>query len=434
MECSGWGLYPKIDASMLMPRSSMDCIDVLTKNEPFITQGMGRSYGDSSLAPLIISTRYLNHFIDFNEKTGLLTCESGILLKEILAFTVPRGWFLPVTPGTQMISLGGAIASDVHGKNHHIAGTFSEYVTKLELLIGNGERINTSMTENTDLFHATCGGMGLTGIILSASIQLQPISSSNIIETIIKCSSLDVVLNKFETYNNCTYSVAWIDCLATGKNFGRSILRIGEHATDNTLELSFKNSYSLPIQMFSNCLKDSTMKTFNTLYYLATRNTRKFPKQVFFESFFYPLDKLKSWNLLYGRQGFVQYQFVLPKESSEDGLKVILKEIAQTRKGSFLAVLKMLGKENNHYLSFPKAGYTLALDFKMEPLLLNLLNRWDKLVLHYGGRLYLTKDARMSEETFKKCYPNWIEFEQVRAKYYAHGKFSSQQSQRLGLQ
>lgn len=434
MESYGWGRYPRIEANVMFPQSVTDCYAALTRRSSLIVQGMGRSYGDSSLAPEIVNTRYLNHFQAFDEENGLLTCESGVLLKDILAFIVPHGWFLSVTPGTQFVSVGGAIASDVHGKNHHVSGTFTEHVVQMELLLGNGECILVSPIENADLFYATCGGMGLTGVILSATIQLKSICSSKILETVIKCASLDEVLNGFLSHQQATYSVAWIDCLAQGKNFGRSVLRIGEHATDQSLEAPSKKRLSVPIEMPGFLLNQWTIQAFNTLYYRHHRAKRKNPCKISYESFFYPLDKFMHWNRLYGKSGFIQYQFLLPREAGVEGLRDVLREIVRSGKGSFLAVLKVFGKKNKNYLSFPEEGYSLALDFKIEPQLFGLLSQWDKLILQYGGRLYLAKDARMTEDTFKASYPGWCEFEEIRAKYHAIGKFASQQSQRLGLQ
>ena len=231
MQIYGWGRYPRVESTVALPQSEVAFIDYLqytqsqalsTHSHSLIARGLGRSYGDSSLASTVLQTQYLNHFQSFDETTGLLRCEAGVSLAQILEVFVPRGWFLPVTPGTRFVTVGGAIASDVHGKNHHISGTFCEHVTQMEMLLGNGEKITTSPTQHPELFHATCGGMGLTGIILSASIHLMPIKSSEIAQTTIKAPNLAAVLQAFEDHQDATYSVAWIDCLATGKGLGRS--------------------------------------------------------------------------------------------------------------------------------------------------------------------------------------------------------------------
>lgn len=433
MQIHGWGRYPRLDADVSYPSSAGQCASYSRGNGPFIARGLGRSYGDGSLAPRVLDTRYLDHCLSFDDSTGVLTCEAGATLDDIFKLFVPRGWFLPVTPGTRYITVGGAIASDVHGKNHHGEGCFSEHVTGMELLLGNGERVSVSHAENSELFHATCGGMGLTGIILTASVRLKPIASSEIIETTIKAPDLDAVLDGFEKGSSASYSVAWIDCLATGRNLGRSLLMLGEHAPDGPLTVQRKPLLPVPFEMPAGLLNHATVKAFNAVYYGKAkrgRHTRRVP----LEPFFYPLDTLADWNRLYGKPGFVQYQFVLPKASGPRGLQSILERIARSGRGSFLAVLKVLGKANANLLSFPLEGYTLALDFKADPAVFELLGELDRHVIEHGGRIYLTKDARMSEHTFKVSYPRWQEFEEVRSRWHAIGKFASIQSRRLGLQ
>lgn len=432
MNLHGWGRFPRLDAQLALPLSVGQCAATLRASAPLIARGLGRSYGDSALAPQVLCTRYLDHFRTFDAATGLLTCAGGVSLDSILRNFVRRGWFLPVTPGTRFVTVGGAIASDVHGKNHHRDGTFCAHVRQIELLLGNGERITASPTERPDLFHATCGGIGLTGIILSASVQLKRILSSDILETTIKAPSLDAALEAFEAHAASTYSVAWIDCLARGASLGRSLLMLGEHAPDGALALQTRPSKPVPFDMPAALLNRTTVQAFNTLYYGRVRRTQS-TRRIPFEPFFYPLDALAHWNRIYGKPGFVQYQFVLPKGAGAAGLHEVLERIAQSGRGSFLAVLKVFGAANNNLLSFPTEGYTLALDFKAEPAVFELLDTLDRIVLQHGGRLYLAKDARMSEATFKASYPRWQEFEATRARWYAHGHFASLQSRRLGL-
>lgn len=432
MEIHGWGRYPRLEAEIVCPHSPAQCAKEVADTASIITRGLGRSYGDSSLSERVLCTRYLDQFQSFDEATGLLTCSAGVSLDDILQVFVPRGWFLPVTPGTRFVTIGGAIASDVHGKNHHIEGSFGDHVIGMELLLGNGEQVHVSPTDKSDLFHATCGGMGLTGVILSATLRLKPIRSSDMVETTIKARDLDAVLAAFEESAAATYSVAWIDCLARGKHLGRSLLMLGEHADEGPLTVQTSKSLPVPF-MPARLLNHSTVQAFNTFYYWKAKqgsHTRRIP----FEPFFYPLDALSNWNRLYGKPGFVQYQFVLPTAAGVVGLREVLERIASSGRGSFLAVLKVFGKANSNHMSFPCKGYTLALDFKAEPAVFQLLNELDHLVLDHGGRLYLSKDARMSEMTFKSGYPRWQEFEAVRAKYHAIGKFASKQSKRLGLQ
>ncbi|MCW8983191.1 MAG: FAD-binding oxidoreductase [Gammaproteobacteria bacterium] len=426
---SGWGRYPVVEAEMAVP-ARFENIDLTALNS--IARGMGRSYGDSALATQIISTQQLDNLIAFNGQSGELRCAGGTTLEEILKVFVPRGWFLSVTPGTKFVSVGGAIASDVHGKNHHKIGSFCDHVTSIELLIGSGEMVSCSPQQNSDLFRATCGGMGLTGIIVSATIKLLPIQSTTIRQQTLKAANIKEVFQLFEANRSATYSVAWIDCLASGNALGRSLLYLGEHDESGTLDMQSGHSKSIPFDMPTTLLNRFTIQAFNTLYYHKVCETVS-QQQVHYEPYFYPLDSIHHWNRLYGRRGFLQYQFVLPKTDGLEGMTKILQRISASKKGSFLAVLKELGAQNKNLLSFPIEGYTLALDFKWEPDLLQLLNELDQIVLEYGGRIYLTKDARMSETTFKQSYPSWEQFMEIRHKYGATEHFNSLQSERLGL-
>ncbi len=433
MELSSWGNYPKLQAQVQTPTSEAKLSQQLQDNaNSIIARGLGRSYGDSALAHQVIRLASLDHFISFDEKQGRLRCYAGTSLATILSCLVSRGWFLPVTPGTKFVTIGGAIASDVHGKNHHIDGCFSQHVVSLRLALASGEVVTCSETENTELFRATCGGMGLTGIIVDAEIQLKAINSSSIKQTTFKAANLGEALDLFEQYNSATYSVAWIDCLASGEELGRSLLMIGEHEEQGALVAHKPAKLAIPFNMPGFLLNQYSISLFNQLYYGRIRQDIAHDS-LHYEPYFYPLDGINNWNRLYGKNGFVQYQFVLPKSSGLEGMTAILEKIAESKRGSFLAVLKTFSEQNNNYLSFPMSGYTLALDFKIEPGLFALLDELDKQVLHYGGRLYLTKDARMSEHTFKEGYPQWQEFNRIRKEYGADKKFASHQSQRLGL-
>ena len=428
----GWGRYPLHDAQLMQPQTAQETMQMLSEAGPVLGRGMGRSYGDSALADTLISTRHLNRLHSFDMQSGLLTCAAGISLGELLDVFVPRGWFLPITPGTKFVSVGGAIASDVHGKNHHLHGCFSECVENLELMLADGSLISCSRSDQPKLFHATCGGMGLTGLIVAVTLRLLRIESAYIQQTTFKAANLDEALQLFETHSTSTYSVAWIDCLAKGQALGRSLLMVGEHARDGQLLLPAKRALSVPLDMPAALLNRYSVQAFNELYYQRIRKSES-KQRVSFESFFYPLDGIQQWNRLYGKQGFVQYQFVIPKAAGLQGMRAILERISASHRGSFLAVLKTFGAANDNLLSFPMEGYTLALDFKLEAGLLELLDELDSMVLAYGGRLYLAKDARMSEATFKQSQPNWQQFQEVRAHYGALGKFASLQSRRLGL-
>ena len=433
IETYGWGRYPRTLAEISAPSTPSESQHTIAK-ESFssVPRGMGRSYGDSALSEHIISTRLMDRFIAFDRKTGEICCDAGVTLAEILKIIVPHGWFLPVTPGTSFVTLGGAIASDVHGKNHHSEGAFSQHINYIDILLGNGEMVRTSPDLEPELFRATCGGMGLTGLVLSACIRLKKIMTSQIDQTIIKAPNLSSVMKAFEANKQANYSVAWIDCLSTGKNLGRSLLMLGEHSSEGPLILPSLKIKSMPFDMPAGLLNSFTVSAFNTLYYHRITQNRQ-QRVVHYHPYFYPLDRLGNWNRLYGKTGFLQYQFVIPQSAGEQGMREIIGRIANSGKGSFLAVLKQFGPASDNYLSFPIEGYTLALDFKAEPAAFDLLDTLDKMVLSYGGRVYLTKDARMTEEVFKSGYPQWEKFEQVRMNYHAQGKFNSMQSKRLGL-
>lgn len=427
----GWGRYPQQDAYLHAPTSCASLELTAKQQNSVLARGMGRSYGDSANALNVLQTTYINHFIEFDKATGKLTVEAGITLREILEVIVPSGWFLPVTPGTSYVTIGGAIASDVHGKNHHLAGTFGQHVTSLNILLGTGEVVTTSPQHHADLFHSTCGGMGLTGIIISATIQLLPIRSSLICQKTIKADCIEAACDAFENNSDATYSVAWIDCLSKGKSLGRSVIMLGEHSEQGGLKIDTRQKVSVPFSTPSVLLNSLTMKTFNTAYWHKSKHNVS--QTVGLMPYFYPLDAVGEWNRLYGKKGFVQFQCVVPKLDGVANMRTLLTEISNSGEGSFLAVLKQFGIANENLLSFPTEGYTLALDFKATETAIKTVKKLEDMVVGMGGRLYLTKDAVMHESTFKATYPNWEKFEVVREQYGAIGKFSSTQSKRLGL-
>jgi len=432
MSLSSWGNYPKIKNRKHAFKDEEALAETLLSDKELISFGNGRSYGDSALNEDIIYCRPNNYFLGFDKETGLLSCQCGVLLSEIIDAFVPRGWFLKVTPGTKLITVGGAIASDVHGKNHHVEGCFSECVKQFRLMLPDGKIVRCSRDENRELFLATCGGMGLTGVILDAEIYLKKIKSKNISQTMIKTKNLKETFEAFEKYSDQPYSVAWIDCLAKGDDAGKCLLMAGDFADDGDLNLQSKKRLNIPFNFPSFTLNNLSVKAFNWLYYKKAPNGVS-KQKVDLNAFFYPLDAIRNWNRIYGRKGFTQYQFILPKDVSYDGLKEILHAIAESGKGSFLAVLKLYGKANENYLSFPMEGYSLALDFKIEKGLFELLDRLDEIVLKYNGRIYLTKDVRVSGETFEKGYPMIEKFRQLRRQYGMDKKFSSLQSKRVKI-
>ena len=430
--CTAWGVYPKISCEIFKFNNIKELKNIIETHNHLIPCGYGRSYGDSALSEKIIQTRQKNYFLDFNEESGLLSVQAGVLLSEIIEHFAPRGWFLKVTPGTKLITIGGAIASDVHGKNHHIEGCFSESVEEFKIMLSDG-KIKTCTKENTpELWKATCGGMGLTGVILEAKIYLKKINSKHINQTTIKTKNLKETFEAFEEYSNSPYSVAWIDCLAEGDNIGRSLLMVGDFADDGDLDYTLKQRKSIPFDFPKFALNKYSVKAFNYFYYNTVKE-KILKQKVDIDTFFYPLDTIGHWNRIYGKSGFTQYQFILPKEVSYEGLKEILSTISNSGKGSFLTVLKLYGKENKNYLSFPMEGYSLALDFKIESGLFEFLDKLDKIVIKYNGRIYLTKDARVSKEVFEIGYPEIKQFRKIRKEYEMDKKFNSFQSRRVEI-
>ena len=399
---TNWGNFPIVEKEMRSEDSFKKIKEFVLNHNEVIARGNGRCYGDASLGENIFSSKKLNKFISFDRLNGVIECESGVLLSEVLEVSVPQGYFLYVTPGTKFISVGGAIASDVHGKNHHAEGCFSEYVIEFKLMIENGDIIVCSREENSDKFWATIGGMGLTGIVLSAKFKLKNIETAYIRQESIKAENLDEIFKLFEESESWTYTVAWIDCLQKGKNIGRSILMRGEHAhrheltgkdSQNSLVLKKKFSPSVPFYFPNFVLNALTVKIFNFLYYKkqAKKEVKNF---IDYETFFYPLDAVNDWTRISGKSGFIQYQMVIPKETGKEGMREILDTIANSGNGSFLAVLKLFGKNNPQaYNSFPTEGYTLALDFKVNSKLKKLVDQLDEIVQQFGGRIYLTKDS-----------------------------------------
>ncbi len=425
---SNWGNYPIVEVEMKSEDSISKIKSFVAERNEVIARGNGRCYGDASLGQHVFSTKRLNKFLAFDRLNGVVECESGVLLSDILDVVVLQGYFLYVTPGTKFVSVGGAIASDVHGKNHHAEGCFSEYVIEINILNEHSQVITCSREENSDLFWATIGGMGLTGIILSAKIKLKNIETAYIRQESIKANNLDEIFQLFDESEDWTYNVAWIDCLQKGNNIGRSILMRGEHALkaevskskgQNPLRLKPKFSPNVPFYFPGFVLNTFSIKIFNWWYFNKQR-AKQVNTFVDYETFFYPLDAIKNWNRIYGKKGFIQYQMVIPKEKGKEGMKRILECIAKSGNGSFLAVLKLFGKDNPQaYNSFPQEGYTLALDFKVNSKLKKLIAQLDDIVEEFDGRIYLTKDS-MSKSSLTDYLKN-----------VENSKFVSLQHQRI---
>lgn len=434
---SNWGNYPVVKADITEFDNVNKASQAVLRFSNSVIRGAGLSYGDASLATRILSTTQFNRILSFDEKNGVIVTEAGITLDRVLQLIVSKGWFLPVTPGTKFVTVGGAVAGDVHGKNHHSEGSFSKYVIRLELLLADGSQTVCSRQLNPELFDLVCGGLGHAGLILTVTFTLKPIKTAFIRQQNVSVSNLNEMLTKLHDFRSSTYSVAWIDCLATGKNLGRGVLMLGEHAMPDEvkyselLKMHSKPKLSAPFFFPKFLLNSFSVRSFNFLYY----NKFKFGAReviVHYDPYFYPLDFVRNWNKLYGRRGFLQYQFVVPFEHASSGLRTILDKISNSGLASFLAVLKSMGP-GEHLLSFPISGFTLALDFPVSEKIFSLLDELDKIVVDLGGRIYLVKDARMKPEIFKKGYPNAAQFKERVNRFDPEHRFSSSLSKRLQM-
>ncbi len=384
----------------------------LRDDGPGIAFGMGRSYGDECLNPggTLWNTTGLGRFIAFDAEAGRLTCEAGVLLRDIQDVFVPRGWMLPVTPGTQMITVGGAIANDVHGKNHHAVGSFGDHVRRLTLARTDGQVIACGPEPASSWFAATVGGMGLTGVVTSAELQLQRVPGPWIeTESIPFESPAEFFALADASEADWNYTVSWIDCV--GRSSGRGIFIRGNSIDAGQREIPRASSRRMPFVPPVSLVNRLSLRPFNTAYYHLHKNK---PRRALshYRSFFYPLDNLLEWNRMYGPRGFYQYQSVISREAGQDATLEMLRAIARSGEGSFLAVLKTFGdRMPPGMLSFPLPGVTLALDFPNNgAATLGLFERLDAIVREAGGRIYAAKDARMPRDLFESGYPRLAEF------------------------
>lgn len=437
---SGWGQYPLIDAELSTPRSEDDLRKMVLKGAA-IARGNGRAYGDSAISKNnTLHMRHFNRMLAFDDERGMLVAEAGVLLADIINTYLPLGWFPFVTPGTKFVTLGGMIAADVHGKNHHKEGSFSNYVDWIDILASDGSVLRCSPYVNTELFEWTLGGMGLTGIILRAAIRLRAVPTAWIEQRTIVAKNLTHAIELIEQSQDVTYSVAWIDCLQKGKSAGRSLVMFGEHAKVDAIPIEHRNSpftinarrkLEIPFKFPTWALNSFTLRAFNNIYYMNGRlNQGK--QLVDWDRYFYPLDAILGWNRIYGRHGFIQFQCVLPLNKADDGLRALLGAVASAGRGSFLAVLKRFGAQSSRF-SFPMEGYTLALDFPANKETFLLIDRLYDIALNHGGRFYLAKDSRMSHDFFKLSEPRAQDYLSFRDTIAASGVFSSEQSRRVGL-
>ncbi|MCP3904748.1 MAG: FAD-binding oxidoreductase [Planctomycetes bacterium] len=444
-QLAGWGNYPVEPCRVYRPERRRDLDDILRSlaDGGGIPRGLGRSYGDASLNRngAVIGQDRLSCLRSFDEQAVVLECDGGTSNEEIIDAMLPRGYFLPVTPGTRYVTVGGAIASDVHGKNHHRDGSISAFVESFELLTASGEMLTCSRHENSDVFWATIGGMGLTGIIVSARIRLMPVETAYITMRTDRAKNLDEALERFaELDTGYRYSVAWLDCTAGRRALGRSVLMHGEHTARDELApaeahspLSLTAKARRTVRFFAPrfALSPLTVRAFNRTYYARQRDGTR---RVRLDSFMFPLDAVAHWNRLYGRRGFIQYQLVLPNHTAREGLVEILDRIVRAGAASFLSVLKRLGPLNDAHLSFPIEGWTLALDMPNTGApLLELVRALETLTLKHEGRVYLTKDATLTRDAFEAMYPRLDEFKEIKRRLDPQQRFTSSMARRLGI-
>ena len=446
-ELSGWGLYPKTSARTYRPERMSRVGPILgSPAEPqWLARGLGRSYGDAALnqGRAVLLTQRLDCFLDFNPDSGELVAEPGVSFDRIIELVLPRGWFLPVTPGTKFVTLGGAIACDVHGKNHHQDGSLGNHVQWLDLLLADGSEVRCSSHQNGDLFWATIGGMGLTGIILRACLTLKKVETAYLRVDYLRTRNLDETLRNLEEEDDqYVYSVAWVDCVAGGRKLGRGVLMRGNPCALTELPRRVANTPLLvknralagvPLHLPSGLVNRHSCRLMNAVYYRLFKEGHSSAVE-HYDPYFYPLDLLENWNRGYGKRGFLQHQCVLPDDDPTEGLRKILEAISQSQFGSFLVVLKRFGA-GNRFLSFPRPGYTLALDFPMSGKgMLDFLDSLDRIVMEAGGRVYLAKDARLKPEYCRPMYPQLADWLEIKQRVDPENRFTSDLARRLGLE
>ncbi len=434
---TGWGRTSPSNCEIVEPSSSRDVARMLTASPTAIPRGLGRSYGDPSQngGGVVVDTRGLT---EIGPPAQVMNLGAGVSIDELLKVSVPAGWFVPVTPGTRFVTMGGAFGADIHGKNHHSEGTFSRHVTALDMVLADGTEI--SVKPGDQLFDATAGGMGLTGIITGLQLRMKPIETSRMRVTTSRLPDLDSLMAAMlEADSASTYSVAWVDTLASGKHLGRSVLTTGEHARLDDLPRKHRSdpfAFS-PKQLLGTpdivpdwALNKWSVRAFNEVWFrkAPARPTESIQS---IAAFFHPLDSVDNWNRIYGHRGFLQYQFVV---EDDDVVRHALERIAGTGCPSFLAVLKRFGAANTAPLSFPMNGWTLALDIPTSvPGLGELLDSLDEEIVAAGGRLYLAKDSRLDPRLLPAMYPRLGEFQEVRQAVDPTRKWRSDMSERLGL-
>ena len=440
-ELAGWGANLRVECDFA-DAETPDQLARLVEARGTIARGLGRSYGDAAINAdrRVIGMPKLDRYLSFNADSGELTCEAGVSLAQVLADFAPRGWFPYVTPGTKFVTIGGCIASDVHGKAHHDQGCFSQCVVSMRILLANGDVVEASRDHNPDLFWGTCGGMGLLGVIISATIKLRRVETTYFEQQSIPAPHLDAMMDRLDNQGEAfPYSMATINVFARGNRMGRGVLNVGNHAPLDALPAALRADpfrvsgppkLLVPFQLPDLTLNPYSIRLVNAV--ILTMQTRQ-PPIAHYERFVYPLDFVAEWNRGYGRRGFTQYQFVIPFEDGRARVREILQTIQASGELPFLNVLKRLGEESGGVLSFPKAGYTFAIDFPIRRGTPELLRRLDAMVLDAGGRVYLGKDSFLDAGTFRAMYPQVDTFLALKAKYDPDGVFTSNLARRVGL-
>lgn len=444
---AGWGNYPLARSTIMRPErvaSAANALAGLPSNRTIIARGSGLAYGDAAInkGGFVLATSRMNKFLAFDPDSGLIRCQAGVSLGDILTVTLPRGWFLSVTPGTSRASVGGCIACDVHGKNHHKAGSFGNHVRQITLLTADGEVMACSPVERSELFWASIGGMGLTGIILDATLALRPVESSWVLARSIVTRDLDDTLRVLFDTQDATYSVAWLDATTNAKDRGRGVVMLGEHALRgevpsdaSTDPLGFRppRRARIPARMPGVLRGLSTARVLNNAIYGRYSWLHAGVQAISTAAFFYPLDAIENWNQLYGRRGFVEYQAVIPEASAALLIRSMMDALATARQPSFFSSMKRLGAANQAPLSFPAQGIGFSFDVPISDRLFGLLDSFDDKVADVGGRVYLAKDARCRPEVMDAFYPRRREWENLVTRHDPSGKLSSDMARRLRL-
>jgi decaprenylphospho-beta-D-ribofuranose 2-oxidase len=435
---TGWGRTSFSQARVLQPHH-VDEVEQVYRDERFvIARGLGRSYGDAAQlgGGVVLENRGFNYLGPI-AADGTVRLGSGVSFDELLAVALPLGWFVPVTPGTRQVTMGGAIGADVHGKNHHVDGSFASHVRSLQIVTPQGT-FEASPERDPELFWGTFGAMGLTGFVAELTLALTPVETDQVLVDTDRYDDLAAVMAAMiEGDANYHYSVAWVDCMTRGKHLGRAILTRGEHATrsevaEATLRAPRSGRLRVPLAPPSGLLNRYSVRAFNELWFRsAPRHEAREPQSI--QSFFHPLDGVRDWNLLYGKRGFVQYQFVVPDDGAAT-IEAVIERLSSAKVASFLAVLKRFGPENRGPLSFPRAGWTLALDLPVgPPALARVLDDLDDLVLDAGGRIYFAKDARLDATKVNAMYPRLGEFRELKERLDPRGQLTSDLARRLHL-